>query len=36
MNIFKKILLVIMVFTMAMFITGCGKEEKKDPNIEGT
>lgn len=36
MNIFKKILLVIMVFTMAMFITGCGKEEKKDSNIEGT
>ena len=36
MNIFKKILLVIMVFTMAMFITGCGKEEKKDLNIEGT
>ena len=36
MNIFKKILLVIMVFTMAMFITGCGKEEMKDSNIEGT
>lgn len=36
MNIFKKILLVIMVFTMAMFITGCGKEEEKDSNIEGT
>lgn len=36
MNIFKKILLVVMVFTMVMFITGCGKEEKKDSNVEGT
>lgn len=32
MNIFKKILLVIMVFTMAMFITGCGKSS----NVEGS
>ena len=34
MNIFKKILLVVMVFTIAMFITGCGKESSK--NVEGT
>ena len=34
MNIFKKILLVVMVFIMSMFITGCGKEENK--NVEGT
>ena len=36
MNIFNKILLFVMVFTMVMFITGCGKEEKKDSNVEGT
>lgn len=34
MKIFKKILLVVMVFIMTVFITGCGKESNK--NVEGT